>query len=89
MTFVLFNRTIASLAAACILSSCAQLSTSAEQSVADEPVSNIPKEALTGENLFQLLLAEKASTAGQNAQRIRREAPKMPGNPRKKAFSTC
>jgi tetratricopeptide (TPR) repeat protein len=61
MTFVLFNRTIASIAAACILSSCAQLSTSAEQSVADEPESNIPKEALTGENLFQLLLAEIAT----------------------------
>jgi tetratricopeptide (TPR) repeat protein len=61
MTFVISRAQLIGVATAILLSSCSQMPTSTDNSIPQTTATEIPKEELTGENLFQLLLAEIAT----------------------------
>ena len=61
MTSVISRAQLIGVATAILLSSCSQMPTRADNSTPQTAATEIPKEELTGENLFQLLLAEIAT----------------------------
>jgi tetratricopeptide (TPR) repeat protein len=61
MTFVISRATLIGVATALFFTSCAQMATTSETMTTEAEAVEIPKEALTGENLFQLFLAEIAT----------------------------